>query len=63
MYIEHITNKNKTKDASQKRRHIIHHIYIIYDVHYTREGEKNKNEKLYFIIIIILNKYIYYIYF
>jgi len=28
MYIEHITNKNKTKDASQKRRHIIHHIYI-----------------------------------
>ena len=46
MYIEHITNKNKTKDASQKRRHIIHHIYIIYDVHYTREGEKkNKNEK------------------
>ena len=31
MYIEHITNKNKTKDASQKRRHIIH----------TREGEKN----------------------
>jgi len=26
MYIEHITNKNKTKDASQKRRHIIHHI-------------------------------------